>query len=108
MNKEQELLKLYSNKGFIIDNEEIIIFKEYCLDYIQSCKKSNLIILGIDGYYLEDTIIRVNALEIFDFSKTQKDIKNCYTLAETCISNMLNTDSSNGYIFTLSDKSILS
>ncbi len=108
MNKGQEFLNLYSNKGFIIDNEEIIVFKEYCLDYIQSCKKSNLIILGIDGYYLEDTIIRVNTLEIFDFSKTQEDIQNCYTLAEACIANMLNTGSSDGYMFTLSDKSTLS
>jgi len=107
MKNEQKLLKLYENKGFILDNEEIIIFKEYCLDYIQSCKKSNLIILGIDGYYLEDPIIRVNTLEIFDFSKTQEEIKNCYTLAESCIFNILNTGSSDGYIFTLSDKTTL-
>ena len=104
MNKEQELFKLYENKGFIIDDEEILIFKAHSLDYIKSCQELNLIILGIDGYYLEDTIIRVNLLETFDFSKTREDIKNCYILAKT---SMLNNDSSDGYIFTLSEKSTL-
>ena len=107
MTKEQKLLKLYTKKGVIIDNEEIIILKEFCLAYIQSCKKSQLIILGIDGYIIEDTSIKVNLTEIVDFSKTEKNLQNCYNLAENFIRGMLNNGTSDGYIFTLSESSTL-
>ncbi len=107
MHKEQKLLKLYANKGLIIDNEEIIILKEFCLEYIQSCKKSQLLILGIDGYIIENTSLKVNLVEIVDFSKTEKNLQNCYNLAENFIRDMLNNGTSDGYIFTLSESSTL-
>ena len=107
MSKEQELLDLYAQKGLIIENTAIIVFKEYCLDYIQSSKQLNLCILGIDGYILENNTIKVNLLEIYDFSKTKKNIQNCYSLAEECILNLLHKGKSDGYVFTFSDKSTL-
>jgi len=107
MNKEKEIFKLYQSKGRIIDNEEIIIFKEYCLDYIESCEKLRLTILGIDGYILEDNYIMVNTIEISDFSKTKEDTENCYTLAKEFINDMLNSGTSDGYIFTLNDVTTL-
>jgi len=108
MLQEQELLNLYVKKGLIIDNTEIIVFKEYCLDYIQSSKQLNLCILGIDGYILENNTIKVNLFETYDFSKSKKNIQNCYSLAEQCISNLQDKGKSDGYIFTFDDKSTLS
>ncbi|CAA6812406.1 MAG: Unknown protein [uncultured Sulfurovum sp.] len=100
MNTAIEIYKLFQTKGILVD-KEIIIFKNYCHDFIESCKDLELTILGIDGFAIKNNRTYVNTTEISDFSKTKEDIENCYVLATLFINKMFKHSTSDGYLFTL-------
>jgi len=101
MNKEQLLIQQYHDKGILTGNNEVIIYKKFCFDFIQSCKELKLRILGIDGYILDKNKIKPNLIEVVDFSKKRNTSQDCYILAASFIKNMLQNGYSNGYLFTV-------
>ncbi|MBL4906774.1 MAG: hypothetical protein JKX94_04920 [Sneathiella sp.] len=105
---ETELLRSFKMKG-VGNGQELIIYKQFCLNFIKACKQAELAIIGIDGFYiLNDGSIRPNLDEIADFSDVEA--KKFVDFTETCnsaavkfIRHMLATGKSDGYCFTLTN-----
>lgn len=108
MTSETELLVEYEAKG-ILNGGELIVFKEFCTDFVSACRLAGLAITGIEGFYLlQDRFIKPNMEEIADFSGIKADeldryIEECSDSANNFIRHMLLSGKSDGYCFTLTD-----
>jgi fructose-1-phosphate kinase PfkB-like protein len=108
MNFETQLLKAFEFKG-VACGQELIVFKEFCNDFIKTSKRSGLAVIGIEGFHLlQNGSIKPNMDEIADFSDVEADvwedyIEKCTTASENFIRQMLVSGKSDGYCFTLTD-----
>jgi hypothetical protein len=108
MTDEADLLREFNDKGVLYGNE-LIVFKEFCSDFINACRLARLGVVGVEGcYLLEDGGVKPNLDEVADFSDIEDDnfdgyIEACANAASNFIRHMLITGKSDGYCFTLTD-----
>jgi hypothetical protein len=108
MTEEAKLLKLFESKGVFFGNE-LIVFKEFCRDFISASKVSGFAVLGIEGFqFFEDGSIKPVLNEISDFSDVEYSnvddhIEECSRAATDFVSYMLLSGKSDGYSFVLTD-----
>ena len=105
---EFELMKAFDNKGVICGNE-LIVFKEFCNDFINAAKLAGLVVIGIEGFHLlKDGSVKPNMDEIADFSdiaysRLSENVDTCFDAASNFIGHMIVKGESDGYCFTLVD-----
>jgi hypothetical protein len=108
MNVEAQLLKAFEFKG-VVYGQELIVFKKFCNDFIQTSRRAGLAVIGIEGFHiLQDGSIKPNMDEIADFSDIEAGIwdeyiEKCTEASVHFIKQMLLSGKSDGYCFTLTD-----
>jgi len=108
MRDEADLLSEFNEKGVRYGNE-LIVFKNFCSEFINACRLARLGVVGVEGFYLlEDGRVRPNLEEVADFSDIEDDnldryVEACANAARVFIEHMLVTGKSNGYCFTLTE-----
>ena len=106
MTEEEKLLKKFESKG-VYCGDELIVFKEFCRDYIYACKVSGFAVIGIEGFQLyEDGRVQPILDEISDFSDIEYSsfsdhIEECSRAANDFIGHMMLSGKSDGYSFVL-------
>ena len=105
---EAKLLKLFESKGVFFGNE-LIVFKEFCRDFVYASKVSGFAVIGIEGFQLfEDGSIKPILNEISDFSDIVRGnvddyMEACSRAANDFIGHMMLSGKSDGYSFVLTD-----
>jgi len=108
MTEEAKLLKLFESKGVFFGNE-LIVFKEFCRDFIYASKVSGFAVIGIEGFQLfEDGSIKPILNEISDFSdivhgNVDDYMEACSRAANDFFGQMALNGKSDGYSFVLTD-----
>lgn len=73
MTIEYELVKKFEDKGLRCGNE-VIIFKNFCDEFISACQLASLAIIGIESFYLlHSGRVKPEMGEIGDFSSVYAD-----------------------------------
>jgi len=106
MKSETELMQSFDGKG-VKSGEELIVFKEYCREFVNECENAGFAVLGIEGFFLlQDGHVKPNLDEIADFSDVHAGSwdeyrEACSKAANLFIEKMLGGGRSDGYSFTL-------
>jgi hypothetical protein len=108
MKSEAELMQSFGRKG-VKSGEELIVFKEYCREFVRECENAGFAVLGIEGFFLlQNGHVKPNLDEIADFSDVQAGSwdeyrEACSKAADLFIEEMLSRGRCDGYSFTLTD-----